>query len=230
MSADHCPHRLKAAFTTPRPTPRGQSFVEFALVLPMLIVLLLGIADFARVFSAGIVLEAATRNAAEVAALERLRDEPLTPGDAAYYENLHALAAGVACDESRRLPTFEDPETCPSGALDRNGAPSWFVRICVHDGADPSCSPPAGYGTPDASSCPELTGPMNNAVPNAAASYFVEVRTCYKFETLFNLDLALPMNTGLALGDVWMERSRTFVIDCPVGVDPSDLATNCPNP
>jgi Flp pilus assembly protein TadG len=48
---------------------RGQSLVEFALVLPMLLVLLLGIADFGRVFNAGITLEAATRDAAEAGAL-----------------------------------------------------------------------------------------------------------------------------------------------------------------
>ena len=41
-------------------TPRGQSLVEFALVLPMLLVLLLGIADFGRVFQAGITTEAAS--------------------------------------------------------------------------------------------------------------------------------------------------------------------------
>ena len=45
---------------------RGQSLVEFALVLPMLLVLLLGVADFGRVFAAGITIEAAARNAAEV--------------------------------------------------------------------------------------------------------------------------------------------------------------------
>ena len=45
---------------------RGQSVVEFALVLPMLLVLLLGVADFGRVFAAGITVEAAARNAAEV--------------------------------------------------------------------------------------------------------------------------------------------------------------------
>ena len=88
---------------------RGQSFVEFALVLPLLIVLLLGIADFARIFQAGIVLEASSRNAAEVAAIERLRNEPGTAGDPAYYAALHVIAADQACAESRRLPTF-DPD------------------------------------------------------------------------------------------------------------------------
>src|SRR5688500_12773484 len=52
---------------------RGQSFVEFALVLPRLIVLFLGIADFGRVFHAGIVIESASRNAAESAAQEYLQ-------------------------------------------------------------------------------------------------------------------------------------------------------------
>ena len=55
---------------------RGQSLVEFALVLPMLLVLLLGIADFGRIFQAGIVTETAARNGAETAALERLRAKP----------------------------------------------------------------------------------------------------------------------------------------------------------
>ena len=39
---------------------------------------------------------------------------------------------------------------------------------------------------------------------------------CYEFSTLIDLDIALPMNTGLGLGDVYLERSRTFVVDCPV--------------
>ena len=69
---------------------RGQSLVEFALVLPMLLILLLGVADFGRVFQAGITLEAATRNAAEAAAQEYTQifrnKGPLTSAD---YARLH---------------------------------------------------------------------------------------------------------------------------------------------
>jgi len=209
----------------------GQSFVEFALVLPLLLVLLLGVADFGRVFSAGIAMEASARNAAELAAIERLRNEPDTAGDVIYYAALHDLAADSACAESRRLPTFDATDACPDGAHDGGGAPSWFVRVCVHDGADPICdTTPTGYSVPPSGMCDEYERPISNAVPNAIASYFVEVRLCYKFETLLNLNLALPMNAGLGVGDIWLERTRTFVIDCPVGVNPTDLAVNCPNP
>ena len=224
----------------PASSTRGQSMVEFALVLPMLLVLLpmllvllLGIADFARVFSAGIVLEAATRNAAEIGAIERLRQEPPSAGDPAYYAELHLRAAEAACDESRRLPTFDAPDACPAGSTDSDGNASWFVRVCVHDGSDPACdAAPSGYSSspPANARCPRFLAPMTNSVAQAINSYYVEVRTCYKFETLFHLNLSLPMNAGLAIGDSWLERSRIFVVDCPVGSDPSDLAANCPNP
>src|SRR6187551_418376 len=88
---------------------RGQSMVEFALLLPMLLVLLLGVADFGRVFAAGITIEAAARNAAEAAAQEYLRDppapieDPAPLGNDAYYERLHNLAAITACRELRLL-------------------------------------------------------------------------------------------------------------------------------
>lgn len=219
-----------AAAPAPR-SHRGQSLVEFALVLPMLIVLLLGIADFARIFSAGVVLEASTRNAAEIGAIERLRNKPPSAADPTYYEGLHATAAAAACEESRQLPTFGAGDSCPSGARDGDGAASWFVRVCVHDGADPICGvPPTGYAAAPNDVCPDFESAMTNVVPDGALSYFVEVRTCYKFETIFDLDLALPMNAGLSLGDIWLERRRTFVVDCPVGVNPADVATNCPNP
>ena len=80
---------------------RGQSLVEFALVLPMLIVLFLGIADFGRVFAAGITVEAIARNAAEIVAgdtrMARLKDVgcDMTCRSALYTE-LHQLAAATA--------------------------------------------------------------------------------------------------------------------------------------
>ena len=203
--------------------------VEFALVLPMLLVLLLGVADFGRVFASGIILEASARNSSEVAALERLRTRPPAVADPTYYADIHRLAVNAACEESRELPTFDGSDACPSGAHDENGNPSWFAGVCVHDGADPSCgAAPTGYSTAPGE-CSLMAAPWSNTY-EAAASYYVEVRLCYKFETLFNLNLSLPLGWGLNLGDVWLQRTRSFVVDCPPGADPADLTTNCPNP
>jgi hypothetical protein len=41
---------------------------------------------------------------------------------------------------------------------------------------------------------------------------YVEVRTCYHFTTLFNLHLQLGMNASLNLGDIWIQRTRQFVV------------------
>jgi hypothetical protein len=51
-------------------------------------------------------------------------------------------------------------------------------------------------------------------------SHSVEVRLCYKFTTLFNLNISLPLGWGLSLGDIYLERARTFVVDCAPG-DPA---------
>jgi hypothetical protein len=122
---------------------RGQSVVEFALVLPVLLVLAIGVADFGQVFAAGITVEAAARDGAEAAAQEYLHNGPgypaprqLTspapiPGDpdyngdpctggnmppaCGYYTALHDLAARTACRESRLLVnTTFSADTCPS--------------------------------------------------------------------------------------------------------------------
>lgn len=191
----------------------------------MLLVLLLGVVDFGRVFSAGIVMEASARNGAEVGALERLRDRPSSGPLDAYYADLHLQAVETACEDSRRLPTFGGSDNCPAGAHDRNGATAWFARACVHDGIDPRCGQPAdGYADPLPAQCTDANRAWSTNFTNAA-SYFVEVRVCYKFETLFNLDLSLPMGAGISVGDVWLQRTRTFVVDCQVGPNPD---TVCP--
>jgi hypothetical protein len=183
-------------------------------------VLLLGVADFGRIFSAGITLEAAARDAAEATAIERLHNppDPSNPGDATYYQRLHVLAAKVVCEEASRLPnsTPQCSDFVDSSGVLQPGSPA--VRVCVHDGADPICGQAIpGYGPTIPANCPQLqalASNPSNASPGEPVSHLVEVRICYLFTTLFGLHLNLPMNAGLNLGDIWLERSRAFVIDC----------------
>ncbi len=65
------PHSALASRRPARPGGRrstGQSLVEFALILPVMLTLLGGAVDFARVYRGWIDLQAATRSAAEYVA------------------------------------------------------------------------------------------------------------------------------------------------------------------
>lgn len=199
---------------TNRSAERGQSLVEFALVLPMLLVLLLGIADFGRVFAAGITMEAAARNAAEAAAQEYVqmaRNRPsgqlLFPDD---YQQLHRVAVETACDEATGLPNHAGGSPVCSMPI---------VGVCVHDasGADqPLCGTQSpvtpGCSTTDAAWLASTVGPSANGL---APLGYVEVRVCYRFTTLFGLsNLDLPFGWSISLGDVFLQRDRQFTIEC----------------
>ena len=80
----------------PRPTGRGQSLVEFALLLPLMLAFLGLTIDFARVFQAWITLESATRDAAEAAAT--------TAGTSS--EALD-LARRTVCLQAQHVPGFK---------------------------------------------------------------------------------------------------------------------------
>ena len=203
---------------------RGQSLVEFALVLPMLLILFLGIADFGRVFSAGITVEAAARNAAEVVAEEYRRRPPdgiyadqtlpaPTPADVTYYQTMHELAARSACRETGGLDnsTYDSgADACDFDAVAGEQLP--IISVCIHDDADPLCDVPAfgasvpGAGQPDPCG---LRNPPTNAMEGYAAgteeSRYVEVRICYRFSML----LSLPF---LPLDDVWLRKARSFTV------------------
>lgn len=203
----------------PRATrsPGGQTLVEFALVLPILLVLLLAVVDFGRVFSASMAVEASTRNSAEVGAIERLRNGPPAPGtEAAYYAALHEQVARVVCSELSLLPnTTFNP-------ADRTCASMPVIRVCVRDGADPFCGQPiAGFSTGVPDDCGHMVVAWSNASGGPIGSHGVEVRVCYRFTTLFNLHFRMPWNAGLDLGDVWIQRERVFALDCP----PGDVST-----
>src|SRR5688500_8367785 len=80
---------------------RGHSFVEFALVLPMLVVVFLGSAVCGRVSHAGIVIDSAARSAAESAAQESLQIRgDSTPATSTDFDRISANARASVCDEA----------------------------------------------------------------------------------------------------------------------------------
>ena len=183
-------------------SPRGQSLAEFALILPLLLVLLLGIADLGRVFTSAITLEAGSRDSAEEAAQEYIQLDPITPTaglDAAGYQDLHDLALDVACREAERLPYR---------TLSGSQCTMPIIAVCVHD--DPAADPVCGAevsGAPAA--CSEMAAAWNPARLGPDLPY-VEVRMCYRFEMLTQVPIA-------DWGTVWLQKSNTFTVPnyCP---------------
>lgn len=86
----------------------GQSLVEFALVLPLLLLLLLGIIQFGAAFNALITLNSAAREGARVIAVEGDNEAARTKAKAAVLDRC-TLAPFLSCDETSIIVT-EDEE------------------------------------------------------------------------------------------------------------------------
>ena len=185
---------------------RGQSMVEFALVAPVLIMLVVLVADFGRVFAASLSLEAAARDAAEAMANDYLANPPgplnapAPAGASTYYAPLHTTAAQTICAETQDLANSNFSPATRSCA----GMP--LIQACLHDGQDTEC----GVETQGASIPAECTG-MATAPSSANGGFgaprWAEVRVCYEFTPVLNLPL-------LKFGPIWLERTRTFVVPC----------------
>lgn len=178
--------------------------VEFALIVSVLLVLVVAVSDFGRIFATGVVLEAAARDAAEVAANEYLAsppgpiNAPAPSANPSYYSTLRQKAAQTACAEVSELPNTQyDPMTGCAGMP--------LMLVCVHDGQDPGCGSEA-YGATIPPSCSELTTPPINASADGYARY-VEIRLCYRFDSIVDVPL-------VSFGTFWLQRSRSFVIPC----------------
>jgi hypothetical protein len=249
ISGDPCSPRLPGTHTRvqlssrrPRTARRsGQSTVEFALVAPILLVLLVAIADFGRVFASGVVVEAAARNAAEVVAEEYIRNPPgdtvlpaaqrlavpaPNPGTPSYYDDLATKAARSVCVEMRNLPNASYDAT--TGAC-----PDWpVIRVCVHDqtanSANNHCGQPItpGFNASPPAECTSLPPPgdptwdpsMSGGGMGSGGepSRYVEVRVCYLFTTLLNVPV-VP-------NSVLFQVTRIFTIAC--FQDPSAAGNN----
>jgi hypothetical protein len=181
---------------------RGQSLVEFGLILPLLLILLLGIADFGRVFASAIITEAAARNAAEAAAQEYLQLDLLDGNSdgsltAANYQALHATAFEVACREAERLPDriLGGPGNCVMPV----------IGVCVHDtaGGDGNCAETSDAFDPV--DCDQMVGGWTTAQLAPASTPYVEVRMCYRFDPL----ITVPLGDW---GSVWLQRENYFTV------------------
>jgi hypothetical protein len=180
---------------------RGQSLVEFTLILPVMLIILLVVADFGRLFAAGITIESAARNAAEVAAARY--NQALTEPSIDYAE-VHRLAWSSVCGEATNLPNA----TPGSGGGQCNGLPT---RVCVHDAADVNCGT-LYNGASGTTGCSAVSSGMSSSMDGGIEKY-VEVRVCYRFNTIFSMTLPSIGGPLEALGgDFYLESSRIFAV------------------
>lgn len=182
---------------------RGQSLVEFTLILPIMLIILLLVGDFGRLFAAGVTVESAARNAAEVAAAEYNRSLLLPSID---YAAVHKAAWSSVCNQASKLPNA----TPGSGGGECSGLPT---VVCVHDGADLGCGNSYNGAVP--AQCQALL-PANRPTAGPATgaeSKYVEVRVCYRFNTIFEMTIPTIGGPMQALGgDFYLERARVFSV------------------
>ena len=132
-------NRVRRRPTRTATTSRGQSLVEFTLILPIMLIILLVVGDFGRMFAAGITVESAARNAAEVAAAEYNRAS-LPSID---YTAVHKAAWSSVCDEASNLPN-----ATPGGTRECDGLATRLTTTTRIHSAAISTTPGRGYQPP----------------------------------------------------------------------------------
>lgn len=189
------PHRFRKiarlAYERPplaRRMTRGQSFVELALVLPLILIMALAVFDFARVLTASITIESAAREAADYGGLYPWHWNNAVPGT---YEKTAEEMTTRACTAASTLTDYEgdDPDVVAAG--------------------DPvTCTnPTVAYDVVNA------TGYSNcYDVPRTAVPCRVVVTVVFDFETIVPLSLQVgDARIGLP-SSVTLTRTSTFAV------------------
>jgi hypothetical protein len=185
---------------------RGQSVTEFALIIPLLLLVLLTVSDFGRYFAAAISIESMSRTAAEVAAQEYVQQvaNGVSPKD---YNLIDQIAWQSVCDEGKDLPNA----TPASGGGQCSDLPT---MVCVHDGIDPNCGNMYNLGSGIPSECTQFqSGAAPTTAVDAQSHAYVEVRVCYRFSSFFQINLPFLGTTLTPLsGNFFIERARSFTV------------------
>jgi hypothetical protein len=126
-----------------RAPERGQSIVEFALVLPLMLIILLGIADLARIYTTMLSVESAAREAADYGtSLGAGKWQSGAPLDATVAEMERR-----ACVAASDLPDYADPDNDPQNGGCTNPSFSYCVATSVSGPCGP-LDPGAGCDDP----------------------------------------------------------------------------------
>jgi hypothetical protein len=179
---------------------RGQSVVEFALVLPIMVVLLLAIVDFARIYTTMMTVESAAREAA---------DFGTTLGAGKWEAGMTGLPRQTTVDEMNRraciassnLPDYEDADGDPA-----TGCSNPIVDYCMTVPETGVCGPPDD-------SCVD---------PLRAQPCTVTVTLTYDFH------LFAPFNINLGGRQIGLPATIEVVRDSTYAMTDIDLATPAP--
>ena len=106
------PDRFCGAERRHRRGERGQSTVEFALVLPLLLLLVTGVIQFGLLFDHYITLTDAVRSGARTLALGRGLDDPCDP---AVKQTVNS-ASSIGLTASQVTPSLSGSDTCGAGS------------------------------------------------------------------------------------------------------------------
>jgi hypothetical protein len=126
---------------------RGQSVVEFALVLPLMVLVLLAVIDFARIYTTMMSVESAAREAADFGTTLGAQHWQAGAPTNATVQEMRKRACVAASD----LPDYADPESPndpAAGNCTNPGVsdPDWYCMTVPETGIcgppDPSCADP----------------------------------------------------------------------------------------
>lgn len=188
----------RPAATAPnaRRTTTGQSVVEFAIVAPIMVVLLIAIIDFARVYTTMMSVESAAREAADFGTTYGAGKWQI----GAPLDGTVAEMQKRACVASSNLPDYADPDDDPT-----NGCVNPAFAYCVtpFDGAP--CAP---INPADACEVPTREPPCT-----------VTVTMTYDFH------LFLPVNFQVMGASIGLPNTITFQRDSTFAITDIDLST-----
>lgn len=171
-----------------RGTQSGQSVVEFAIVLPVLMLLLIAIADFGRIYASAVAVEAAGREAADYGAF--LASQWNSTNYVTTVNEMERRACVAAAGSHLEGYQTADPvnnTTCTN--------PSFSCTL-EWNGATTDCMNPSGF----------TSGSTNCWDPATDPPCTVHVQMTYTFQTLL---LGPPMPTSVQL-----VRDSRFRISC----------------